>query len=86
MKKKITADLVKKAQKLWGEGVVKIGEAWTNKDDFTLEAKKFIDKYYGYNEGDVLFKPTLASVEQFRDTVEKALLYFVPVAQLTACC
>ena len=77
MIKILTEKEILNAQKLWGNGIVEIGKEYTNKQDYKLLAKDFIQRHYGYNEGIVLFKPTLASVVQFRDTFEKALSYFV---------
>merc|ERR1712050_469483 len=36
-----------------------------------------INSLYGYAQGTVMFKPTLAAVQQFRDTFDGALSYFV---------
>ncbi len=77
MAKFLTKDSVRDAQKSWGNGIIQIGEAYINQSDYKTITKKFIQNHYGYNEGIVLFKPTLASVEQFRDTFEKALSYFI---------
>ncbi|NDB65988.1 MAG: phosphoribosyl-AMP cyclohydrolase, partial [Euryarchaeota archaeon] len=38
--------------------------------------KKHIRELYAYESGTVLFKPTLASLEQFRQTPDAALSYF----------
>ncbi len=73
----LTKHAVRSAQKLWGDGIIKIGEYFSNKKDYAKLTEEFINKHYGYKEGIVLFKPTLASVEQFRDTYEKALSYFI---------
>lgn len=75
--KKITEELIHEFQQEWAGYILKIGRAYQNKEDYKSIAGEFISKYYGYNEGLVLFKPTLASVEQFRDTYEKALSYFI---------
>lgn len=75
--KKLTDKKIRSAQKSWADGILKIGHAFRNHDDYRLMAKEFINSHYGYNEGIVLFKPTLASIEQFRDTFEKAHSYFV---------
>ncbi len=77
MAKLLTKKLVRAIQKSWGDGIINIGKAYTNKEDYKKFAEDFIHKHYGYKEGIVLFKPTLASIEQFRDTFEKALSYFV---------
>lgn len=76
-KKFLTKKKIRKIQKAWGDGIIAIGQAYVNKEDYKALATAFIQKHYGYQEGIVLFKPTLASVEQFRDTFEKALSYFV---------
>ncbi len=64
-------------QKVWGDGIVRIGKVFSENGDYTSEAEKHIDELYGYNLGAVLFKPTLASEKQFRTTKEGALSYFV---------
>ncbi len=69
--------MVRSAQQSWADGILRIGKAYRNKEDYHSLADTFINLHYGYNEGIVLFKPTLASVEQFRDTFEKAHSYFV---------
>ncbi len=73
----ITAQEVAEAQKAWGEGIVKIGKAYTEKGDYKQLASDHVRKFYNYNEGTVLFKPTLASEKQFRLGFEGALSYFV---------
>merc|ERR1711937_1020167 len=45
--------------------------------DFVQAATDHINTLYNYAESPVLFKPTLAAEEQFRDTFDKALSYFV---------
>ena len=68
---------VMEAQKIWGEAIVAIGEAYTQKEDYKALAEKVVDTLYGYDEGVVLFKPTKASEKQFRLTKEEAVSYFV---------
>ena len=64
---------VEAAQKGWGEGIVKIGKA----EDAKTAAIEHIEKFYAFEHGQVLFKPTLASEDQFRGTKEEALSYFI---------
>ena len=64
---------VEAAQRGWGEGIVKIGKAKNAKK----AAIKHLDKFYAFGHGQVLFKPTLASVDQFRGTKKEALSYFI---------
>ncbi len=68
---------VMEAQKIWGEAIVAIGEAYTEKKDYKALAEEIVDTLYGYDEGVVLFKPTKASEKQFRLTKEEAVSYFV---------
>lgn len=75
--KTITEQEVLVAQKIWGEGIVRIGKVYSEEGDYKAEAKKHIADLYGYNLGPVLFKPTLAAEKQFRTTEEGALSYFV---------
>jgi hypothetical protein len=73
----ITEAEVVNAQKAWGEGIVKIGEVFSQGGDYTAAAAEHINKFYGYDLSLVLFKPTLASVDQFRTSFDSALSYFV---------
>ena len=73
----LTKRKIRAVQKSWADGIIEIGNAYKNKKDYKSLAENFINMHYGYQEGTVLFKPTLASVEQFRDTFEKALSYFI---------
>lgn len=73
----ITEAEVHEAQKVWGDGIVAIGEAYSNGGDYTALAAEHVDTLYGYDEGTVLFKPTKAAAEQFRLTEEEAVSYFV---------
>ena len=64
-------------QNKWGNGIVKIG---TLKDspkmcfDYT---SSFLNDCYDFKNGDVLFKPTKVSKQQFRPTFEMAISYFL---------
>jgi hypothetical protein len=40
---------VVKAQKAWGEGIVKIGEVYTEGGDYENAAIQHIEKFYGYD-------------------------------------
>ncbi|MGC8697588.1 MAG: hypothetical protein ACP5Q0_03855 [Halothiobacillus sp.] len=73
----ITVEDVLQAQKEWGDGIVEIGKIFTAGGDYKAAASKFIDHYYAYGDGKVLFKPTRAAADQFRETKEGALSYFV---------
>ncbi|WP_029009277.1 hypothetical protein [Azospirillum halopraeferens] len=76
----ITADEVAAAQKIWAEGIVAIGAAHTGGQDYKSAAIRHIDTLYAYDSGPVLFKPTKAAVDQFRETKQQALDYFIGAA------
>ena len=73
----ITAEEIADAQKTWGDGIVAIGKAFTDKGDFVKAAENHLDTLYAFEAGTVLFKPTKAADAQFRPTREAALSYFV---------
>ncbi len=73
----ITEEQVAAAQQIWGEGIVKIGALKGDAEAAEKAASDHLDTLYAYDQGMVLFKPTKAAEEQFRDTKSKALSYFV---------
>ena len=72
----ITKEQVIEAQNSWAEGIIEIGSL---KDESKLNERviDFLDELYSYESGPVLFKPTMASLQQFRNTKEMALSYFI---------
>lgn len=73
----ITEQEVVAAQKAWGDGIVEIGRVYSDGGDYQKAAADHINKFYGYDLSLVLFKPTLASIDQFRASFDGALSYFV---------
>lgn len=74
----ITAAEVEAAQIAWGEGIVAIGAVFTEEGDYSARAAEHIATHYAYGDGaTILFKPTLAAEDQFREDAEQALSYFV---------
>jgi Uncharacterized protein conserved in bacteria len=73
----ITKEEVIAAQKQWGEGIEAISDVYQEKGDYREKAAEHIRTLYAYEQGTVLFKPTLASEDQFRETFDEALSYFV---------
>lgn len=73
----ITEKDVVDAQVAWGNGIIEIGKIYSEGGDYREAAAKHIDDFYAYDLSLVLFKPTLASVEQFRASFDGALSYFV---------
>ncbi|MFL4470653.1 phosphoribosyl-AMP cyclohydrolase [Tateyamaria armeniaca] len=73
----LTLPEVSEFKRAWGEGIVNIGEIHTSGGDYRQAAEDHILHFYAYGERPVLFKPTLASEDQFRGTFDEALSYFV---------
>ena len=73
----ITIADVEDAQRAWGDGIVNIATAHINGGDYVDIATKHVEHLYAYDLSEVLFKPTMASIDQFRPTFESALSYFV---------
>ena len=76
-KNNITELEVIKAQELWAQNVIEIGNLYIKKEDYKSRASVFVKQFYAFDIGDVLFKPTLASEKQFRCTYDDALSYFI---------
>ena len=73
----VSVNEVERVQQEWGDGIVAISQAHKNGGDYVGIATNHINTLYAYQIGPVLFKPTLAVMDQFRPTFESALSYFV---------
>ena len=73
----VTLDDVDGARTAWGEGIVSIASAHSSGGDYVSIARDHVETLYAYGISKVLFKPTLAAIEQFRPDFESALSYFV---------
>ncbi|WP_026141365.1 hypothetical protein [Aeromonas dhakensis] len=76
----ITEAEIKAAQDAWGKALIQISDDYRSGgiDKARATAGAVLDSAYGYAQGPVLFKPTLAGGEQtFRINREGALAYFV---------
>jgi hypothetical protein len=73
----ITKEEVLAAQDEWANGIVNISQTFIDGGDYREAARNHIEDLYAYGITDVLFKPTLASDDQFRETFDEALSYFV---------
>ena len=73
----VTLGDVEDAQQAWGEGIVAIATAHSKGGDYVEVARNHVETLYAYGLTAVLFKPTLAAIEQFRPTFDQALSYFV---------
>ena len=68
------------AQEAWKYAILNISEAFRQNalyPNYVQLAADTIDKLYNYDNGKVLFKPTLAAQDPFRDDFIGALSYFV---------
>jgi len=61
----------------WKDGVIDIGIAYQQGNDYREKARGFIEKHYAFDIGEVLFKPTFTNDVVFRNNLEDALSYFV---------
>lgn len=73
----VTQAEVLAAQEAWGNGIVAISAVHSAGGDFEARAREHINTLYAYGEGPVMFKPTLAADDQFRETFDEALSYFI---------
>ncbi|MGB6229928.1 MAG: hypothetical protein WBF53_07355 [Litorimonas sp.] len=73
----ITVQDVIDAQQEWGEGIVAISGVHTAGGDYSARATQHINDLYAYGMTDVMFKPTLAADDQFRENFDEALSYFI---------
>ena len=74
----ITEAEVQAAQQAWGQGIVDIGKTFTDEGDYRARAQEHIATHYAYGDNQtILFKPTLAAEDQFRESDTEALSYFV---------
>lgn len=73
----ITKQEVLDAQKAWADGIVAISKVYLDKGDYKARATQHINELYAYKQSKVLFKPTLAADDQFRENFDQALSYFV---------
>lgn len=73
----ISEQAVIDAQKTWGQGIVEIAAMHTKGEDFKTRASDHVKSLYAYGDSKVMFKPTLAAEDQFRENFDEALSYFI---------
>jgi len=61
----------------WKNGVIDIGIAYQEGNDYREKARAFLETHYAFDIGEVLFKPTFTNDVVFRNNHEDALSYFV---------
>ncbi len=77
-KKQFSEEMVIDTLQLWCDNVIQVGKAFSEDADVEKIATKILTDNYDYDNGKVLFKPTLAFGPQtFRPTKEGALAYFI---------
>ena len=65
-----------KAQNLWSEGIIKMGQISDDRSSLELYVSDFLDRLYNFDD-QVLFKPTKAKDIQFRNDKNSAISYFI---------
>lgn len=68
--------IVEKSQSKWAMSILEISKAYQNGQDYKKLTEKLVDNLYAVNFSKILFKPTKASVLQFRKTREEMISYF----------
>jgi hypothetical protein len=77
MTKKEAENLVTLTLEKWANIVLQIGNAYREKKNLDKLVSELLHDVYAFNQGDVLFKPTLAKHEQFRSKKEEFVSYFL---------
>lgn len=78
IKEPITEKMVNDAQQAWCDALVSIGKIHKEGGDYKTVATKVLSDIYNYDNGTVLFKPTLAYGDQtFRLDKKGAAAYFI---------
>lgn len=77
MTKKEAENLVTLTLEKWANIVLQIGNAYREKKNLDKLVSELLHDIYAFNQGDVLFKPTLAKHEQFRSKKEEFVSYFL---------
>ena len=77
MTKKEVENLVTLTLEKWADIVLQIGKAYKEKKNLDKLVSELLHDVYAFNQGDVLFKPTLAKHEQFRSKKEEFVSYFL---------
>ena len=73
----ITIEDILDFQRKWGNSIIKISDSHKKNNDYLNDTNNLIDSLYAYDSEEVLFKPTLASDNQFRLSRTGALSYFI---------
>ena len=77
MKSEEVDKLVFNAQNKWAEYVIDLGNQNIHQNEKNEIMNKFLEDLYAFKIVDVLFKPTKASIKQFRKSKEDFTSYFI---------
>jgi len=77
VKMNITHNEIDNILNKWKNGLLEISKSYKRGGEYQNIAAEYIENLYNYINGQVLFKPTLASEKMFRDTFEGAMSYFI---------
>ncbi|MBT8190887.1 MAG: phosphoribosyl-AMP cyclohydrolase [Bacteroidia bacterium] len=77
LKGRITEAEISTFQKSFGMSIVAISNAYKNNGDYKYIAQNHVEKYYGFDDGKVLFKASNSNDLPFRSTYEGALSYYI---------
>ena len=72
----MTKEKIISVQNQWAEGIIQMGKLSNDRSSLEIFTSNFLDEMYDF-ENNVLFKPTKAVVEQFRNTKNSAFSYFI---------
>ena len=68
---------VKNAQNNWASFILKISNAFHKKEDYINVANDLLDNLYSFNNGKIMFKPTMPGIKTFRYSRKDVLSYFI---------
>ena len=77
MVSKENLNLVNITQKKWADIILEIGKAYKQKINLDNLIFELLNNVYAFNQGEVIFKPTLAKHNQFRSTKDEFISYFL---------
>ena len=77
MVSKENLNLVNITQKKWADIILEIGKAYKQKINLDNLIFELLNNVYAFNQGEVIFKPTLAKQNQFRSTKDEFISYFL---------
>ena len=70
-------DLVLKTQRKWADYILEISKAHKKNENLNDLVNELLDEVYAFQYSDVLFKPTLAKINQFRSKRKEFISYFI---------